>query len=73
MGGQPLTEAWSTYDKLDVIEGKDRYHTGGAGFVAVLALGGLDAAVDAGTDGKGSPNVQSILRVYKKDEEVDKG
>lgn len=32
-------------------------------FVVVLALGGLDEAVGAGTDGEGSSNVQSTLRV----------
>ena len=34
----------------------------------MLALGGLDAAVGAGTDGEGSSNVQSTLRVYENEE-----
>ena len=66
--GQPLTEAWSTLDKLNLIEGKDRHHTGGGGFVAGLTLGRLDAAVGAGTDDEGSPNVQSTLKVYGNEE-----
>lgn len=62
-----MTEAWSTLGKLNLIERKDRHRTGG-GFVAGLALGRLDAAVGAGTDDEGSPNVQSTLRVYGNEE-----
>jgi len=43
------------------------------GFVAGLALGGLDTAVGTGTDGEGSPNVQSTLRVYENEEEGGQG
>ena len=68
-----MTEGWSTGDQLDLIEGKDRYHTGGAGFVALLALGGLDVAVGTGADDEGSPNVQSILRVYENEKEGGQG
>lgn len=68
-----MTEGWSTRDKLNLFGGKDRYHTGGAGFVALLALGGLDVAVGAGGDDEGSPNVQSILRVYENEGEGGQG
>jgi hypothetical protein len=62
--GQTLTETCSILDKLNLIEEKDRHHTGGGGFIAGLALGRLDAAVGKGTDDEGSPNVQSTLRAY---------